>query len=57
MVKSIIILTVIISAVICTFSLGFISKELIFFGIIKAKKADKQLELARKVIEKYNKKK
>ena len=35
---------------ICFFCLGFISKELVLYGIIKAKKADKQIKLAKSII-------
>ena len=55
MVKMIMILTSL-----CFFCLGFISKELVLYGITKSKKAKKQLELAKKIIsnrEKIQKKK
>ena len=44
------VIAILLTAV-CFFTLGFIVKELILYGIIKAKKADKQLEAARKIIE------
>ena len=45
MIKMIMILTPL-----CFFCLGFISKELVLYGIIKVKKADRQLELAKRII-------
>ena len=40
----------IIIIAICFFCMGFISKELVLYGIIKAKKADKQIKLAKRII-------
>lgn len=39
---------------ICFFDLGYISKELVLYFIRKSKKADDQLELARKIIDNNN---
>ena len=41
----------IILMAVCFFDLGFISKELVLYWIRKSKKADEQLELARKIID------
>ena len=45
----IIIITILIA--VCFFCLGFNVKELVLYGIRKSKKADEQLELARKIID------
>ena len=42
---------VIILTAVCFFTLGYIVKEVILYTIIKAKKADVQIGLARKIIE------
>ena len=44
------VIAIILTAV-CFFTLGLIVRDLILYGIIKAKKADEQIELARKIIE------
>ena len=40
---------------ICFFDFGYVSKELVLYFIRKSKKADEQLELARKIIDNSDK--
>ena len=46
---------ILILTAICFFDFGYISKELVLYYIRKSKKADEQLQLARKIIDEQDK--
>ena len=50
-----IIIVIILLVAIGFFTLGFVSKELILYGIMKSKKADEKLKLAKKIIDRNKK--
>ena len=51
----VIIIILIALIAICFFDLGYIAKELVLYAIRKSKKADEQLELAKKIIDNSDK--
>ena len=54
-ITAVITLFMVVLMAICFFNLGYISKELVLYAVMKSKKADEQLELARKIIDNQDK--
>jgi len=55
MIVTIIAIIVSVLVALCFYCFGYISKELVLYWIRKSKKADEQLELARKIIDNSDK--